>query len=331
MNQDRGKQLPKTSKPRPRRIIAARLRDVVSRHPFHIRKQTDADNDQLGVADLTGRQNSDFVQVIASGQLTDGAADDMMQKHRVVVADPSTGTWTVNVCHSKTDQNAVGQQVALPAFSGPLCPTTALRSWLAAADIMDGPVFRVVDKRGRLTSKPLAPQSLGIILRGRAATAGLPRKQLSAHSLRSGFAISAVRAGLSLPLIRAVTRHTTSADLAPYVCTAGPPTVVQMEGLVLCGKACRDWAFSGAAKAGEAVRTGSNTRPIRRRAAQSRIGRVTRSSAPAAVRCRGRVVGITLCWKLFWCDQDGGAQACRPNPGTRGSSTDGVGGEQRAC
>jgi hypothetical protein len=150
----------------------------------------------------------------------------------VDVLDPSTGGLTVSIRRSKTDQNAVGQQVALPASSGPLCPTTALRSWLTVGDITEGPAFRVIDKLGRLTSRPLAPQSISGISRERAATAGMLTKQLSAHSLRSGFAISAVRAGLSLPLIQAVTRHATSAGLAPYVRTAGPPTTLQMAGLV---------------------------------------------------------------------------------------------------
>jgi integrase len=144
----------------------------------------------------------------------------------------SADGWTVNIRRSKTDQNAAGQRVSLPSFSGSLCPAAALTSWLAVADITDGPAFRVVDKLGKLTPKALAPQSIGAILRQRAASAGLPTTHLSAHSLRSGFAVSAVRAGMSLPLIQAVTRHTTLDGLAPYVRTSGPPTNLQMAGLI---------------------------------------------------------------------------------------------------
>jgi integrase len=122
----------------------------------------------------------------------------------------SADGWTVNIRRSKTDQNASGQQVPLPSFSGPLCPKAALTSWLTFADITDGPDFRSIDKQGKATSRRLAPQSIGIILRERASAAGLATNHLSAHSLRSGFAVSAVRAGMSLPLIQAVTRHTST-------------------------------------------------------------------------------------------------------------------------
>jgi integrase len=144
----------------------------------------------------------------------------------------SADGWTVNIRRSKTDQNAAGQHVSLPSFSGSLCPAAALTSWLAVADITDGPLFRIVDKLGKLTPRALAPQSIGAILRQRATSAGLPTTHLSAHSLRSGFATSAVRAGMSLPLIQAVTRHTTLDGLAPYVRTSGPPTNLQMAGLI---------------------------------------------------------------------------------------------------
>ena len=144
----------------------------------------------------------------------------------------SVDGWTVNIRRSKTDQNAAGQKVPLPSLSGPLCPIAALTSWLTFADITDGPVFRSIDRQSNVTSKRLAPQLIGGILRERAAAAGLATKHLSAHSLRSGFAVSAVRAGMSLPLIQAVTRDTTLDGLAPYVRTSGPPTNLQMSGLI---------------------------------------------------------------------------------------------------
>jgi len=139
--------------------------------------------------------------------------------------------WTVNIRGSKTDQYAAGHRVALPTLSGTLCPVTSLRAWLDAAGITTGPIFRTVDTAGRVQSAPLPAQSVGIVLRQRAAAAGIDGKRLSAHSLRSGFAVSAVRAGVSLPLIQAVTRHATLAGLEPYVRAAGSPTPLQMAEL----------------------------------------------------------------------------------------------------
>jgi len=145
---------------------------------------------------------------------------------------PSPAGWMVTIRRSKTDQYAAGHWVALPTLSGPMCPVSAVRTWLDAAGITTGPIFRAIDTAGRIQSTALPAQSVGIVLRQRAAVAGIGANRLSAHSLRSGFAVSAVRAGVSLPLIQAVTRHATLAGLEPYVRAAGAPTPAQMARLI---------------------------------------------------------------------------------------------------
>jgi integrase len=145
------------------------------------------------------------------------------------------GTWTITIRRSKTDQYGVGQVVALPLLESPLCPVTALQGWLLAAGITAGPVFRTIDGKGYVRPGRLPSQEVGRILRLRATEAGVVPTGLSAHSLRSGFAVSAVRAGVGLPLIQAVTRHSTLAGLEPYVRAAGPPTTRQIEDLVRYG------------------------------------------------------------------------------------------------
>jgi hypothetical protein len=102
--------------------------------------------------------------------------------------------------------------------------------WLAVAAIVDGRVFRTVGPDGKIALTLPAPQ-VGIILRERAAEAGLEVQRLSAHSLRSRFAVSATRVGISAAQIQAVTRHRTLGGLAPYVRTAGPPSTAQLLGL----------------------------------------------------------------------------------------------------
>ena len=150
---------------------------------------------------------------------------------RVEDLSQSAAGWVVKIRHSKTDQNGAGQLVAVPALSGPLCPTAALTTWLNVAGIATGPVFRQIDSAGRVSAKPLAPASVGTILRERATAVGIDCNRLSAHSLRSGFAVSAVRAGVSLPMIQAVTRHATLAGLEPYIRAVGPPSASQITGL----------------------------------------------------------------------------------------------------
>ena len=81
-------------------------------------------------------------------------------------------------------------------YTGPLCPTAALADWLAIAAITEGPVFRTVGPDHKIASALRAPQ-VGMIFGKQLSEAGLAAQRLSAHSLRSGFAVSATRAGIA--------------------------------------------------------------------------------------------------------------------------------------
>ena len=61
---------------------------------------------------------------------------------------------TLSVARSKTDQEAAGQIVGVVATGTPICPVVALRTWLEAADITDGAVFRAIDRHGRIATGP---------------------------------------------------------------------------------------------------------------------------------------------------------------------------------
>jgi hypothetical protein len=138
--------------------------------------------------------------------------------------------WIVTIRRSKTDPYGKGQCVPLPTFDGPLSPTAAVADWLALAAISEGPLFRAISSDNKIGSALPGPQ-VGLILRTRAFNAGLDVQRLSAHSLRSGFAVSATRAGIAAAQIQAVTRHRSLGGLAPYVRTAGPPTIAQLLAL----------------------------------------------------------------------------------------------------
>jgi integrase len=142
---------------------------------------------------------------------------------------------SIRIRRSKTDQTGGGHTVALPSLSNLLCPVSALEAWMAGSAHAAGPVFRSIGKAGQVLATAVPAQEVGRILRLRAAAAGINPDRLSAHSLRSGFAVSAVRAGISLPLIQAVTRHATLAGLEPYVREAGAPTIQQMASMTAHG------------------------------------------------------------------------------------------------
>jgi integrase len=135
--------------------------------------------------------------------------------------------WIITIRRSKTDPYGRGQCIPLPTFQGPLSPTAAVADWLALAKISEGPLFRTISSDNKIGSALPGPQ-VGLIVRRRALEAGLDVQRLSAHSLRSGFAVSATRAGIAAAQIQAVTRHRSLGGLAPYVRTAGPPTRAQL-------------------------------------------------------------------------------------------------------
>jgi site-specific recombinase XerD len=83
----------------------------------------------------------------------------------------------------------------------------ALRAWLHAAEIIQGPIFRSIKKGGRLTEERLTDRSVADIIKKRSAAAGLEAKALSGHSLRSGFVTEALTNGADVFRVMDVTRH----------------------------------------------------------------------------------------------------------------------------
>jgi site-specific recombinase XerC len=92
----------------------------------------------------------------------------------------------VTIVQSKTDQEGKGEAIAI--LRGDVaCPVNALTEWLAAAAIMEGPIFRPVGKGGRVRSSRLSDRSIANIVKAHAARVGLDPKAFAGHSLRAGF------------------------------------------------------------------------------------------------------------------------------------------------
>lgn len=102
----------------------------------------------------------------------------------------------ITLPRSKTDQQGEGVVKAIPYGNGPCCPATALRTWLTAAGIASGPLFRSVSKWNGVGADALHAGSVNTILANCARMIQLDYEpQLSSHSLRRGMATSAYRAG----------------------------------------------------------------------------------------------------------------------------------------
>lgn len=122
----------------------------------------------------------------------------------------------VHVRKSKTDQEGSGQVIPIVRGSK-ACPVEAVASWLEAAGIEEGPVFRSVTKGGKVSEKALTPHSVGLIVKHYAQRAGYNGSDFGGHSLRAGFATSAVVNGASLFRVMDVTRHKSTDTLRGYV------------------------------------------------------------------------------------------------------------------
>lgn len=121
----------------------------------------------------------------------------------------------VHIVRSKTDQIGAGHTVAVPVGSK-LKPVQAIDAWLSAGEIKEGPLFRAIDKGGRVSPYALTAQSVALIVKDWAEAAGLDPKLFSGHSLRAGFVTSALASGADLLKITHVTRHTKLETLAAY-------------------------------------------------------------------------------------------------------------------
>lgn len=123
----------------------------------------------------------------------------------------------LTIRRSKTDQFGKGRSIGIPFARGRHCAVRALRSWIEEAAIVEGPIFRSVDRHGRLSPKKLSGQAVALIVKERLAAAGIDPEGFSGHSLRSGFVTSAAKAGVSSWKIREQTGHASDAMLARYI------------------------------------------------------------------------------------------------------------------
>ena len=81
----------------------------------------------------------------------------------------------------------------------------------------DGPLFRPVDKSGKVLSRPLSPGTVATLVKQRVRQIGLDPKNYSGHSLRAGFATCAAAAGLASWDIKRQTGHVSDAVLDRYI------------------------------------------------------------------------------------------------------------------
>lgn len=125
----------------------------------------------------------------------------------------------VTIRRSKTDQEGQGRVVGIVRGTrGPLTdPVQAVRDWREAAGIDSGPLFREVDRAGRVGSQRLSDRAVARIVKSAARRVGIDDPLVSGHSLRAGLATSAAAAGAPERAIMATTGHRSEAMVRRYI------------------------------------------------------------------------------------------------------------------
>lgn len=121
------------------------------------------------------------------------------------------------VARSKGDQEGAGVEIPIHAAPGSLCPVVALRTWLDAAAITSGPIFRSVDRWGRVGRAALSARAVAVVIKRAAVRVGLDACELAGHSLRAGFATTAASQGANMAEIGRITRHASEGMIRRYI------------------------------------------------------------------------------------------------------------------
>lgn len=174
-------------------LMAERLKAVV--------KLYDAD------ADDETRSHVDRVLAVRDASLLLLAFASAQRRSNVVALDVSDVRFVddglaVTIRRSKTDQEGRGHLIGVPfGSSRATCPARALRRWLDFAGIVEGPIYRGVDRAGRVSVERLSGEGVARAVKRAADRLGLDARDFGGHSLRSGFATSAAEAGKRLDAI----------------------------------------------------------------------------------------------------------------------------------
>ena len=124
----------------------------------------------------------------------------------------------VTIRRSKTDQEGEGRKIGIPYASHlETCPVRSLQDWLEKSGITEGPLFRPIDRFGKMASIRLSAAAVADIVKKYVAVVGLDAAEFAGHSLRSGLATSAAAAGASERSIMRQTGHRSEKMVRRYI------------------------------------------------------------------------------------------------------------------
>ena len=172
------------------------------------------------VALLAVHQGDDLAAVRARAMLLLGFTGGWRRSELVGIemrdiSRDKTRMW-IRLRKAKNDQTGEQRQAKWFVRSGgPLCPVTAVELWLERAGVKAGPLFRRL-RGGVPGQRPLSPGWVAKLIKTSCQAAGIPHEDFSGHSLRSGFATTALNDGFDLAEVQKQTGHALLDSLVRY-------------------------------------------------------------------------------------------------------------------
>jgi integrase len=151
---------------------------------------------------------------------------------RIEVGDLEEGEHGLRITlpFSKGDREGRGVQVGIPYGTSELCPVRALKRWLSAAGITQGPLFRRIWTPPRPESPPLGwaptyivghnaidPRTVARVVQARGAAAGFDARALGGHSLKRGAMNTAKDRRVHPTQLKQLGRHRSYTTLSAYI------------------------------------------------------------------------------------------------------------------
>ena len=124
----------------------------------------------------------------------------------------------ITIRRSKTDQEGVGRKVGIHYGTRlETCPVRTLEEWLSTAHIEAGSIFRRMNRWDQVLTERLSPQSVALVVKEAAESAGLDKSRYSGHSLRAGSATQAAKGGAAESAIMRQTGHKSLEMVRRYI------------------------------------------------------------------------------------------------------------------
>jgi len=145
------------------------------------------------------------------GRTVDDGRSQVLNCCVTVVDAPPLASLAIHLGRTKTPRADQDEVVYLTGR-----PVEPMNTWLAAARIEGGSIFRKVDRWGNVSKRALEPGAVNAVLKQRAEMAAWSRQSSQPTGLRSGYLREAAHRGIPLPEAMERSRHRSIQEASTY-------------------------------------------------------------------------------------------------------------------